>query len=159
MTDLKVNDPAPDFLLPCDNGDSIALEDFADKNVVVYFYPKDDTPGCTQEAKDFKERHAEFARLDTIILGVSRDTVDKHDEFKSKYGLPFNLLSDEDSEMVDEYGVWVEKSMYGRKYMGVERATFLINKEKKLVKIWRKVSVTGHAQEVLAEVKKMMGVA
>jgi peroxiredoxin Q/BCP len=155
MTILKTDDYAPDFILPCDSGDTIALADLKGKNVVLYFYPKDDTPGCTQESKDFRDKHDEFEKLNTVVLGVSRDTIDKHEDFKKKYDLPFNLISDEDAVSLKDYGVWVEKSMYGKKYMGIERATYLINKNGNIVKIWRKVNVGGHADEVLEAVKEL----
>jgi peroxiredoxin Q/BCP len=155
MSDLSVNSSAPDFMLPCDSGDAISLKDFKGKNIVLYFYPKDDTPGCTQESKDFRDRHAEFTKLNTVVLGVSRDTIDKHENFKKKYDLPFNLVSDEDAVSIKDYGVWVEKSMCGKKYMGIERATYLINRAGQIVKIWRKVRVDGHAEEVLAVVREL----
>lgn len=155
MNSLSVNEAAPDFILPCDTGDTMSLNDLKGKNVVLYFYPKDDTPGCTQESKDFRDRNAEFLKHDTVVLGVSRDNVDKHENFKKKYDLPFNLISDEDGVSLNEYGVWVEKSMYGKKYMGIERATYLIDKTGHIVKIWRKVSVDGHAEEVLAAVREL----
>ena len=155
MNVLSIGEEAPDFMLPNDSGDTMSLYDLKGKNVVLYFYPKDDTPGCTQEAKDFREHFADFKKLDTVILGMSKDSVDKHEEFKKKYDLPFNLISDEDTLMLNEYGVWVEKNMYGKKYMGVERSTFLIDKTSKIVKIWRKVSVGNHVKEVLEAVREL----
>src|SRR6185295_14200574 len=104
--------------LPCDNGESISLKDYRGKNIILYFYPKDDTPGCTQESKDFSDNFQEFKKLDTIIFGMSRDNIDKHDDFRKKYDLPFNLIADEDAVVIKDFGAWVEKSMYGKKYMG-----------------------------------------
>lgn len=150
----SVNDLAPDFTLPCDDRGNVSLKDFKGKNIVLYFYPKDDTPGCTQESKDFRDKNPDFTKLNTIVLGISRDNIEKHKKFKKKYELPFSLISDEDAIAVNEYGVWVEKSMYGKKYMGIERATYLIGKDGKIKKIWRKVSVPGHVDEVLAAVKE-----
>ena len=157
MNTLSINDTAPDCVLPCDNGDNASLSDYKGKNIVLYFYPKDDTPGCTQESKDFRDAYLDFIKLNTVVLGVSRDTIDKHEDFKKKYQLPFNLISDEDSIIINEYGVWVEKSMYGKKYMGIERATYLIGKDRKIKKIWRKVSVNGHVNDVLAAVEALEG--
>lgn len=156
MNILSINDPAPDFMLPCESGDSISLKKLKGKNVVLYFYPKDDTPGCTQESKDFRDKHEEFTKLNTTILGVSKDPIDKHEDFIKKYSLPFSLISDEDLIAIKDFNVWVEKSMYGKKYMGVERSTFLINKEGKIHKMWRKVSVGGHADEVLAATRELV---
>ncbi len=151
---LKVGDYAPDFNMPTDGGGYIDLGDLRDKkNVVLYFYPKDDTPGCTVEAKDFAALRDQFAKLDTEIIGVSRDEVKSHDKFKEKYCLTFTLASDETGTVTEAYGVWAEKNMYGKKYMGIERTTFLINKKGIIAKIWSRVSVNGHAEEVLKEVK------
>jgi thioredoxin-dependent peroxiredoxin len=152
---LNVNDKAPDFSLPCESGENVALSQFKGKNVVLYFYPKDDTPGCTQESKDFRDKYPEFIEHNTVILGVSRDGVAKHDKFKKKYDLPFSLISDEDIVAINEYGVWVEKSMYGKKYMGIERSTYLINADGIISEIWRKVGVKGHVDEVLVAVKEL----
>jgi peroxiredoxin Q/BCP len=143
-------DMAPDFVLPIDGGTTITLSQFkGDKNVVLYFYPKDDTPGCTTEAKDFRDTAEAFAAADTVILGVSKDDVASHDGFKAKYCLPFTLASDTNGDVCERYGVWGEKNMYGKKYMGITRATFLIGKDGKIAKVWPKVKVDGHAQEVL----------
>ena len=131
------------------------MKDFAGKALVLYFYPKDDTSGCTAEAKDFAALLADFAKAGALVAGVSPDPVKKHDKFRDKYELNFPLLSDESKSMLEAYGVWVEKSMYGRKYMGVERTTFLIDGKGRIAKIWRKVKVPGHAQEVLAAVKAL----
>ena len=151
MTDaLKIGDKAPAFKLPRDGGGEMSLSDFSGRKLVLYFYPKDDTSGCTAEAIDFNRLAADFAKADASIVGVSPDPVKKHDKFRDKYELGFPLVSDETKTMLETYGVWVEKSMYGRKYMGVERSTFLIDGKGKIAKIWRKVKVTGHADEVLA---------
>ncbi|MBD0391250.1 peroxiredoxin [Wolbachia endosymbiont of Pentalonia nigronervosa] len=147
---------APDFVLPTDSGEKLSLSEFFNKkNVVLYFYPKDDTPGCTMEAKDFRDRIDDFSSLDTVIIGMSKDSVKCHANFKAKYSLPFHLVSDENTEILKKYCVLVEKSMFGKKYMGIERATFLIDKKGKIVKIWRNVKVSGHADEVLSETKKI----
>ncbi len=123
--------------------------------VVLYFYPKDSTPGCTIEACDFRDLMADFSKIDATIIGVSKDSVKRHDNFKSKYELPFALASDAESDVCERYGVWVEKSMYGRKYMGIERATFLIDAKGTVRKVWRKVKVKGHADEVLAAIQAL----
>jgi peroxiredoxin Q/BCP len=147
---FNIGDKAPVFSMNTDAGGKVSLKDFlGKKNVVLYFYPKDDTPGCTLEAKDFSELAAGFKKADTVIIGVSKDTVKSHDTFKSKYCLPFTLGSDGDGSVCEAYGVWVEKSMYGKKYMGIQRATFLIDKKGIIAGVWPKVSVTGHAAEVL----------
>lgn len=146
---------APDFTLPDDAGGEIRLSKLKGRPVVVYFYPKDDTSGCTQEAKDFSCLADEFAAEGTEIIGISPDSPASHKKFKSKHGLNVRLLADEQKEIASAYGVWVEKSMYGRKYMGVERSTFLIDKSGKLVKSWRKVRIPGHAEEVLAAVRAL----
>lgn len=146
---------APAFTLPGDGGRTISLKDFAGKKLVLYFYPKDDTSGCTQEAKDFNALKSDFAKAGTEILGVSPDSAASHDKFKKKYELDFALASDESKTMLDAYGVWTEKSMYGRKYMGVERTTFLIDPAGKIAKVWNKVKVPGHAAEVLEAAKTL----
>lgn len=150
-----VGSAAPDFELPGDGGKTITLSALKGQNVVVYFYPKDDTPGCTKEAIAFSEHKADFDALDTVIIGVSKDTVAKHDKFKAKHDLTVDLASDEDGGMIEDYGVWVEKAMYGKKYMGIERATYLIDKEGIVQNIWRKVKVKGHAEAVLDAVKAL----
>ena len=149
MSNLKIGDTAPTFTAPRDGGTSIALSDYAGKQVVLYFYPKDDTPGCTKEAIGFTEMVAEFGDADTIILGVSKDPVKKHDKFIAKHELSIALVSDEDGDICESYGTWVEKSMYGKTYMGIERATFLIGADGKISQIWRKVKVPGHVAAVL----------
>ncbi|PPD16846.1 MAG: thioredoxin-dependent thiol peroxidase [Methylobacterium sp.] len=157
MTDspLAAGTPAPAFTLPGDGGRTISLQDFAGQKLVLYFYPKDDTSGCTQEAKDFNALKADFAKAGTEILGVSPDSAASHDKFKKKYGLEVALASDESKAMLEAYGVWAEKSMYGRKYMGVERTTFLIDQGGKIARIWNKVKVPGHAAEVLEAAKSL----
>ena len=146
----NVGDSAPDFKLPTDGGGEVSLSDLRGRNVVVYFYPKDDTSGCTKEAIAFTELTSEFDKKNTSIIGISADTPAKHDKFKAKHNLGITLASDEDHEALEAYGVWVEKNMYGRKYMGIERATYLIDKEGKIAQVWRKVKVVGHAEQVLA---------
>ncbi len=153
---LTVGNNAPDFSLPTDSGKNLSLSVFFNKrNVVLYFYPKDDTPGCTIEAKDFRDKINDFSSLHTVIIGVSKDSVKCHANFKVKYSLPFYLVSDENVEILEKYGVWAEKSIFGKKYMGIERTTFLINKKGRIVKIWKNVKVSGHVNEVLEEVKKI----
>jgi thioredoxin-dependent peroxiredoxin len=152
---VQNGETAPDFTLPDDTGSVVQLAKLKGRPVVVYFYPKDDTSGCTQEAKDFSCLDHEFAEAGAVLVGISPDSVARHKSFKSKYELSLRLLSDEDKAAAQAYGVWVEKSMYGRKYMGVERSTFLIDKKGKLVRSWRKVKIPGHAEEVLAAVKSL----
>jgi peroxiredoxin Q/BCP len=146
---LSVGDAAPDFKLPADNGEELGLGDFAGKNVILYFYPKDDTPGCTTEAKGFTEAAADFDAANTIVIGMSKDTAAKHDKFIAKHDLSVRLVSDEAGDAIEKYGVWVEKNMYGRKYMGIERATYLIDSAGTIRNIWRKVRVKGHVDAVL----------
>ncbi len=145
-----IGQTAPDFNIPNQEGQLISLSSLLGKKVVLYFYPKDDTPGCTIEAKDFRDLTTSFAETNTVILGVSKDSIKKHCSFISKYDLNFTLLSDEKSTACETYGVWVEKSMYGKKYMGIERATYLIDEAGIIVQIWRNVKVTDHAKEVLS---------
>ncbi len=152
---LKVGDKAPEFKLTGDNYEDVALSSFLGKNVVLYFYPKDDTPGCTLEAKDFSCMVDEFEKANTVVLGVSKDDTESHEDFKKKYDLTFTLLSDEDALMLPTYGVWAEKNMYGKKYMGIERSTFLIDEKGIIKNIWRKVKVDGHAKEVLEAAKAL----
>jgi len=146
---------APGFALPADGSGRLKLSDFKGKPVVLYFYPKDDTSGCTKEAIAFTGVADKFAGLGVEILGVSPDSVASHEKFKAKHGLAVRLISDEEKTLASAYGVWVEKSMYGRKYMGVERATFLIDPKGKIAKVWRKVKVPGHAEEVLKAVQEL----
>lgn len=153
---LQIGDKAPDLDLPTDGSGNVDLEDYkGKKNVVVYFYPKDDTPGCTVEAQGFRDLNEKFAKADTIIIGVSKDSCKSHDKFKEKYGLNFHLASDETGDVCNAWGTWVEKSMYGKKYMGIQRDTFLIDKTGKIAAIWRKVKVDGHVEEVLEAAKKL----
>lgn len=146
---------APAFSIPRDGGGEISLSDFARQNLVLYFYPKADTPGCTREAQAFSKLRGAFQRADTAILGVSADPVKAQDKFKAKYDLSIPLASDETHKMLTAYGVWGEKSMYGRKYMGVMRVTFLIDKKGQIARIWPRVSVDGHAEEVLEAAKAL----
>ncbi len=146
---LQPGDQAPDFTAKTDGGDDLTLSKLRGRKVVLYFYPKDDTPGCTKEACGFRDALPDFSDIDAEILGVSKDSVAKHDKFKAKYDLPFRLVSDEDGSICEAYGTWVEKSMYGRKYMGIDRATFLIDESGVLRETWRKVKVTGHVAAVL----------
>ncbi|MFZ9013717.1 MAG: thioredoxin-dependent thiol peroxidase [Alphaproteobacteria bacterium] len=150
---LDVGDVAPDFTLPTDGGGEMTLSSMRGKKVVLYFYPKDDTSGCTKEAYDFREKISEFEKAGAVVLGMSPDGVKKHDKFKAKYDLPFSLIADEEKTALQAYGVWVEKSMYGRKYMGVERTTFLIDADGSIQSVWRKVKVPGHVDAVLDEVQ------
>ena len=146
---LQPGDKAPDFTLPSDEGGDISLGGLKGRIVVVYFYPKDDTTGCTSEAKGFTEAQADFDAIGAVVVGVSKDSVKSHGKFRLKYGLSVRLGSDVEGEMIQRYGVWVEKSLYGRKYMGIERATFLIDQQGVIRQVWRKVSVTGHVDAVL----------
>lgn len=146
---------APAFDLPTDGGGRARLKDFAGKSTVLYFYPKDDTAGCTREALDFTAAAKKFAAANAAIIGVSKDSAEKHDKFKAKHKLKVTLASDEEGETVAAYGVWGEKTLYGRKYMGIDRSTFLIDGKGVIRKIWRKVKVPGHVEEVLAAVKAL----
>lgn len=155
MADLNVGDPAPQFDLPRDGGQSIKLADFSGKPVVLYFYPQDDTPGCTTEAIDFSRLKPEFEKAGTTVIGLSPDNVKKHDKFKTKHGLTVDLASDPERQVIEAYHLWVEKTMYGRKYMGVERATLLIGADGRIARIWRNVKVKGHAEDVLEAVRAL----
>lgn len=152
---LQDGEIAPDFSLHDDAGSTVRLSKLKGRPVVVYFYPKDDTSGCTQEAKDFSCLADDFGKAGAEVIGVSPDSAASHKKFKTKHNLPLRLLADENKDAANAYGVWVEKSMYGRKYMGVERSTFLIDSKGKLARSWRKVKVPGHAEEVLAAVKAL----
>ena len=152
---LVLNKPAPDFSLPATSGKVINLSDFKGKNVVLYFYPKDCTSGCTQEGKDFSENYKKFASLNTVILGVSRDSLKLHEKFKSEQQFPFELLSDTDEKLCQLYHVIKEKMMYGKKTRAIERSTFLIDKKGILCHEWRKVQVPGHVEAVLQTVAKL----
>jgi peroxiredoxin Q/BCP len=151
----QAGDKAPPFTLPRDGGGTVALKDFAGKKLVLYFYPRADTPGCTKEAIAFSKLKAAFGRADTEVLGVSADPVPAQDKFKTKHKLTIALASDEKHKMLGAYGVWQEKSMYGRKFLGVVRATFLIGPDQRIAHVWPKVSVEGHAEEVLAVAKSL----
>ena len=156
---MNPGDTAPDFTAPATNapggGATVTLSALRGKPVVVYFYPKDDTPGCTQEAKDFTDLGAEFAAAGATVIGISKDTAAKHDKFAAKHGLGVTLVSDADSDICERYGTWGEKQMYGKTYMGIERATFLIDAQGKIAQAWPKVKVKGHAEEVLAAVRAL----
>jgi len=152
---VAVGKKAPDFTMATDGAGKVSLKDLKGKKVVLYFYPKDDTPGCTKEACGFRDSLPDFSGVDAEIIGVSKDSIAKHDKFKAKYELPFTLASDEDGAVCEAYGTWVEKSMYGRKYMGIDRATFLIDEKGVLQREWRKVKVKGHVEEVLDAVKAL----
>lgn len=147
--ELKIGDNAPDFSLPANGDKTVNLADFAGRQLVIYFYPKDNTPGCTTEAIDFTAALKDFDKANTDIVGVSADSVKKHENFIAKHNLGITLLADEEQKMLNDYGVWVEKNMYGRKFMGIERATYLIDSEGKIAQIWRKVKVKGHVDAVL----------
>jgi peroxiredoxin Q/BCP len=152
---LQPGTKAPAFKLARDGGGTVSLADFAGKNLILYFYPKADTPGCTIEAKAFSELSKAFAKAGTAVLGVSADSVEAQDKFKTKHGLAIPLASDETHKMLDAYGVWGEKSMYGRTFMGITRATFLIGKDGRIARIWPKVKVEGHAEDVLAAAQEL----
>ena len=148
-----LNQQAPNFTLENEKGQLVSLSDFKGKNVVLYFYPKDMTPGCTTEACDFRDAYEDFSSLNAVILGVSMDEANKHTKFIEKHGLPFSLLVDAEHEVAEKYGVWVLKKMYGREYMGIERSTFLINEEGIVIAEWRKVKVKNHIEAVLSQLK------
>ena len=152
---VTVGKSAPDFTLPTDGGGKVSLKSLRGQNVVIYFYPKDDTTGCTAEACGFRDQLPKFGKINAAVIGISRDSVASHDKFKKKYELPFTLASDDKGKVTEQYGVWVEKSMYGRKYMGIERATFLIDAKGVVRQEWRKVKVPGHVDEVLKAVKAL----
>lgn len=146
---------APDFTLPADGGSSVTLSALKGRTVILYFYPKDDTSGCTAEACAFQEALPDFSGAGAVVIGVSKDSPSRHDKFKAKYSLGFTLASDEEGRVCEAYGVWVEKSMYGRKYFGIERSTFLIDGQGRIARVWRKVKVAGHAAEVLAAARAL----
>lgn len=153
---IETGKKAPDFTLPASNGEQVKLSDFHGKNVVLYFYPKDMTPGCTTQACDFRDAYGLFQEQNTVILGVSPDPLSKHAKFIEKHSLSFLLLADEQHEAAELYEVWKLKKNFGKEYMGIERSTFLINKDGELVKEWRKVKVKNHAEEVLSFIKENM---
>jgi peroxiredoxin Q/BCP len=151
---ITEGEKAPNFTLKSDKDKEVSLNDFQGKKVVLYFYPKDGTPGCTNEAKDFRDNVKEFEQENTVIVGVSKDSVESHQKFKKKHNLPFTLLSDPEGSVLDLYGVWKEKSLYGRTFMGTERTTFLIDEKGVVKKAYRKVKVKGHAEACLLDLKK-----
>ena len=146
---VEVGKTAPDFTLPTDGGGALTLKSLRGQAVVLYFYPKDDTSGCTRQACEFRDAIGRIAKAGATVIGVSPDNIQRHDRFKAKYDLPFALAADLDHAVAEAYGVWVEKSMYGRKYMGIDRSTFLIDPEGRIARLWRKVKVPGHVDEVL----------
>lgn len=152
---LQEGDTAPNFTLPTDGGGSVTLGDLKGSPVVVYFYPKDNTPGCTTEAKDFRDLKAEFDKIGATIIGISKDSVKKHDNFKTKQDLNFPLASDEGSDVCEKFGAWGVKKMYGKEFEGIVRSTYLIGPDGKVAKAWPKVKVNGHAQEVLEAAKAL----
>lgn len=155
MTDLTIGGTAPDFTLPRNGEGTVTLSKLQGKAVILYFYPKDDTSGCTAEAIDFSALGGEFEAANAVVIGISPDSVKSHDKFAAKHALSVMLAADEEKKVVEAYGVWKEKSMYGKKYMGVERTTFLIAPDEKIAEVWNKVKVAGHAQAVLEAVKKL----
>ncbi|RWL95266.1 MAG: peroxiredoxin [Mesorhizobium sp.] len=155
MADLEVGDAAPQFDLPRDGGGSLSLAALRGKPVVLYFYPQDDTTSCTSEAIGFSQLKPEFEKAGAVVIGLSPDSAKKHDKFKAKYDLTVDLVADEERKVIEAYHLWVEKTMYGRNYMGVERATFLIGKDGRIARVWRKVRVKGHAEEVLKAVRAL----
>jgi thioredoxin-dependent peroxiredoxin len=155
MAELAVGKKAPDFVLPRDGGGVVKLSDMVGKPVVLYFYPADDTPGCTAEAIEFSGLKPEFAKLGATVIGVSPDSAKSHDKFKTRHGLGVDLASDENLTAIQSYGVWAEKSMFGRKYMGVVRTTFLIGSDGRIARVWKKVKVPGHASQVLEAAKAL----
>ncbi|GLB59837.1 thioredoxin-dependent thiol peroxidase [Cytobacillus sp. NCCP-133] len=150
---VAIGQLTPDFELEASNGKKVKLSDYRGKNVVLYFYPKDMTPGCTTQACDFRDQHENFAGVNAVILGVSPDPLSRHEKFIEKHGLPFLLLADEEHKTAEDYGVWKLKRNFGKEYMGIERSTFIIDKDGKLVKEWRKVKVKGHVEEALEYIK------
>ena len=152
---MKVGDQIPDFTLPSDEGAEIRLSGLRGRKIVLYFYPKDDTPGCTREACGFRNASADFAEINAEIFGISKDSVARHRKFKAKNDLPFTLLSDENGEVCEAFGTWIEKSMYGRKFMGIERSTFLIDETGTLRAEWRKIKLPGHVEKVVAAAREI----
>ncbi|MBY6052095.1 thioredoxin-dependent thiol peroxidase [Cytobacillus firmus] len=151
---IEIGKTAPDFELEASNGERVKLSDYRGKNVVLYFYPKDMTPGCTTQACDFRDQHQNFADVNAVVLGVSPDPLSRHEKFIEKHALPFLLLADEDHKVAEAYGVWKLKKNFGKEYMGIERSTFIIDQEGKLVKEWRKVKVKDHVEEALEYIKE-----
>lgn len=146
----KEGEQAPDFDAPADDGSQVSLGDLRGRKVVLYFYPKDDTPGCTREACEFRDSHEQYREKDAVVLGVSPDTVESHVRFRDKYDLPFRLLADPEHELAKAYGVWGQKSSFGNKYMGIHRTTFVIDEEGRIEKVFRNVKAKGHAEQILA---------
>jgi peroxiredoxin Q/BCP len=155
MTTLKIGDKAPEFTLPSDQGTRVSLKDFHGKKVILYFYPKDDTPGCTREACDFRDEFQTFGQSNAEIIGISKDTPERHQKFKTKYGLPFILLTDSNADVCEAYGVINKKSLFGRSFLGIQRSTFLIDEQGIIRGIWRKVKVNGHTKQVLDELHSL----
>ena len=152
---IAEGDKAPSFSLPADDGTTVTRDSLVGKNVVLYFYPKDDTSGCTKEACDFRDAFPRFGKLDAVVIGVSPDSLESHRKFRKKYDLPFRLLSDEGHKLADTFGVWKEKSLYGRRYMGIERTTVIIDRKGRIAKVFPKVKVPGHAQDVEKAVREL----
>ena len=152
---IAEGDKAPSFSLPADDGTTVTRDSLVGKNVVLYFYPKDDTSGCTKEACDFRDAFPRFGKLDAVVIGVSPDSLESHRKFRKKYDLPFRLLSDEGHKLADTFGVWKEKLLYGRKYMGIERTTVIIDRKGRIAKVFPKVKVPGHAQDVEKAVREL----
>ena len=151
----QIGRKAPAFTLPAHTGEKIRLSSLQGRNVILYFYPRDDTPGCTQEACDFRDSFERLSKLDAVVLGVSADKLSSHERFAGKHELPFPLLSDEDHAVAEKYGVWVEKKQYGRTYMGLQRSTFLIDRSGKIAHAWPKVGVKGHVEEVIKKLEDL----
>jgi peroxiredoxin Q/BCP len=152
---IEKGDKLPTFKLPTDDGGTVSPADLAGKAAVIYFYPKDDTPGCTTEAKDFTELATQFRKAGVVVIGISPDSIKKHQKFREKHELDVRLAADEDHAVAEKFGVWIEKSMYGRKYMGIDRSTFLIDAKGRIAEVWRKVKVPGHAEEVLDAARRL----
>lgn len=151
---LNIGDKAPDFTLPSDQHISVSLKDFRGKKVVLYFYPKDNTPGCTREACDFRDSLEKLSSQNTVVIGISKDSPERHQKFKQKYTLPFTLLADENGDVCEAYGIINKKSLFGRTFLGIQRSTFLIDEQGIIRAIWRKVKVTGHTKQVLDELNQ-----
>ena len=152
---VNIGDKAPEFSASTDGGGTVSLKDLKDKKIVLYFYPKDMTPGCTAESCGFRDALPDFSKVNAEIIGVSKDSVKRHDKFKEKYELPFMLAADEDGKMCEAYGVWQEKKNYGKTYMGIVRSTFLIDEKGKIAAVWRNLRVKGHVEKVLEEAQKL----
>ncbi|MDC1120171.1 thioredoxin-dependent thiol peroxidase [bacterium] len=152
---VNIGDKAPEFSASTDGGGTVSLKDLKDKKIVLYFYPKDMTPGCTAESCGFRDALPYFSKINAEIIGVSKDSVKRHDKFKEKYELPFMLAADEDGKMCEAYGVWQEKKNYGKTYMGIVRSTFLIDEKGKIAAVWRNLRVKGHVEKVLEEAQKL----